>query len=458
MTSLNCHTHCFNDETSTQTSVKEASKLPLATCAAAAPAAAQAAALGNTRNTVKKSANKPRENRYRRRAEGQRIAIKKLYKNVEQGLEDGTTYVNQQTGEIKVNLPRLAKCSWCINQEVYIRGGDGEKASWSGTIACGNIWLCPVCSAVIRYRRAQEITQAVKKWQSEGKGLLFLTLTIRHNKNHALADLLQVLQEAYRILYRSTDFIRSLTDQNSSKIWKISATEITVGDNGFHPHKHIIMFMPRKYTPVEVEKIKQTMFNAWKIAVRKASKKIGITGVTPALDRHGRGGVDLQCADENGQALACYLSKIQEKNIALEVAGTDGKKGRNGNITPFDLLEVPADESDKSRAHREKMWLEYAQAMRGKHALDWSTGMKEYFGIIDITDEQIVEDKRANGDIKYAIVRADYAILRKNPAKHAMAIDLAEIGAWKMLDRLTHGRKLTSDEAEIIEKKLHLRE
>ncbi|MFD9560571.1 replication protein, partial [Streptomyces sp. NPDC059990] len=37
-----------------------------------------------------------------------------------------------------------------------------------GLMRCGRIWLCPVCAATIRHKRAEEITAAVVEWIKRG--------------------------------------------------------------------------------------------------------------------------------------------------------------------------------------------------------------------------------------------------------------------------------------------------
>ncbi|MFD5907054.1 replication protein, partial [Streptomyces microflavus] len=56
-----------------------------------------------------------------------------------------------------------------------------------GLMRCGRIWLCPVCAAVIRHRRAEEITQAVVTWLQQGGTAYLVTFTARHAYKDALA-------------------------------------------------------------------------------------------------------------------------------------------------------------------------------------------------------------------------------------------------------------------------------
>jgi hypothetical protein len=63
-----------------------------------------------------------------------------------------------------------------------------------GLLKCGRIWFCPVCSAVIRHRRAEEITLAVVEWIKRGGQCWMVTFTAKHAHTHRLADLMDALQ------------------------------------------------------------------------------------------------------------------------------------------------------------------------------------------------------------------------------------------------------------------------
>jgi hypothetical protein len=63
-----------------------------------------------------------------------------------------------------------------------------------GVMRCGRIWLCPVCAATIRHKRAEEITQAVVEWIRRGGIAYLVTLTARHAAKDRLDALMDALQ------------------------------------------------------------------------------------------------------------------------------------------------------------------------------------------------------------------------------------------------------------------------
>jgi hypothetical protein len=54
-----------------------------------------------------------------------------------------------------------------VGDHVEIRIKDGT-AYYCGLETCGNLWLCPVCSAKIHHRRATELREALTAWSDTG--------------------------------------------------------------------------------------------------------------------------------------------------------------------------------------------------------------------------------------------------------------------------------------------------
>ena len=69
------------------------------------------------------------------------------------------------------------------------------------------------------------------------------------------------------------------------------------------------------------------------------------------------------------------------------------KKGKEGGLTPFDLLSK-ADYLDESiHGRKPSQWFrEFATAFKGARQLMWSRGLKDLFGLRDKSDEEILEE------------------------------------------------------------------
>src|SRR5215467_13175961 len=79
----------------------------------------------------------------------------------------------------RMNLRALAAAD-PVGSQVEIRIKDGS-AYYCGLETCGNVWLCPVCSAKIHRRRADELRDALTVWESQGHAATLVTITVPHD-------------------------------------------------------------------------------------------------------------------------------------------------------------------------------------------------------------------------------------------------------------------------------------
>ncbi|MEV0938732.1 replication protein [Streptomyces phaeochromogenes] len=68
------------------------------------------------------------------------------------------------------------------------RTADGTAGS-RGQMTCNSIWFCAPCEASRRAEDTAELTTAALRWLAKGGTLAAVVLTSRHNRTHALADL-----------------------------------------------------------------------------------------------------------------------------------------------------------------------------------------------------------------------------------------------------------------------------
>lgn len=73
-----------------------------------------------------------------------------------------------------------------------------RRAGYTGLTLCGSVWACPRCSAVVAAARSREIGSAVRRCDELGGQVQFLTLTLRHVRSDALADLFDPLAAGWR--------------------------------------------------------------------------------------------------------------------------------------------------------------------------------------------------------------------------------------------------------------------
>lgn len=247
------------------------------------------------------------------------------------------------------------------------------RANYGGLQTCGSVWHCPVCAARIAERRAQEVRFMTEMWQNTGGGVLFATLTIRHNHGDDLRILYDLAyRQAWYNFSRHRSFIKAKKQYGFK--WYIRAFEVTHGANGWHPHLHLILFVERSLTSTERKAFEHSIFKAWNAS---------ITGMgLPSVSRSR--GITLQ----DGSRAADYLAKFGRMprwDNAKEMTKAHMKNGHSSSHTPFQLLQ----RASQGDFYAGKLFQEYAIAMHDKRQLTYSQGLREFFQVEDVTDERI---------------------------------------------------------------------
>ncbi|MEG2687304.1 MAG: protein rep, partial [Christensenellaceae bacterium] len=327
---------------------------------------------------AEKSKNK-RVSRWKRRNIAQNWVAREIKcENLRDGLEK--------------KLPRTFWCGHALKgfNTIDVRCSDQENhanANFSGIQYCGSVWECPVCSALIRNKRAHDVSQGVENWLSESHGVFMLTLTTRHYQCDSLRDSLECITKAWR----------SIT---SLKAWKdlridmelegyIRSLEVTHGTNGWHPHFHFLLFSKKIAAINDAQMIENIVLEAWKKAVPKNGGRLP--------NEHG---VKVRCVggENQGDIAAEYISKVFDgKHVSLEMARSDLKTTLGDeaeSITPFELLDFP------DNMHCARLWQEYRTAIKGKRSIFFTKGLRKLLGLtLDKTDEEIIEELQSVGEL-----------------------------------------------------------
>lgn len=242
-----------------------------------------------------------------------------------------------------------------------------RRASFNGVVTCANPFLCPVCAPRIMGRRSSEIKQAVHQWlsESEENTCYLLTLTFRHSITDSLRSMFSNMKTALKFFWSDRSIKAMFSD--AGRIGRITAFEITFSSvSGWHPHEHILLFC-KKYNFDHL-----VLNERWKNALKR-SKLSGLSGI--ALDL-----IEARSCDK-------YLQKI-----SAEMALSNCKQGRGlGRFAPFQLLAAYADGQSWAGDRFKELFKVYSQSRL--HPLQWSRGLKARFGIVDVSDSDIVENK-----------------------------------------------------------------
>lgn len=264
---------------------------------------------------------------------------------------------------------RTSKCMrWrlpnCDTVDV-MRGKANGKAFYHGLQVCSSVWACPVCAAKITERRRIELAAGMEQAKKQGLQPFLLTLTVPHGISDPLADTLTKLRKAWR--YMQSDRAGKVFWARAGVEGHIRALEVTDGDNGWHPHLHVLLFVGR---PEPMFKAKQEASRLW----QHCAKKAGLPEPHP----------DFGCRLEDGSKAAQYVSKW---GLDSEITKGHVKKSKAGNSV-WDLLRKIR-EGDPDKKRFAARFIEFATAFKGQQQLVWSKGLKGRLLVEEMDDEEL---------------------------------------------------------------------
>lgn len=274
------------------------------------------------------------------------------------------------------------------------RNSEQNTAHFRNLLTCGRVWFCPVCSAKITERRAQELQQFCTYWTQERGTIALVTTTIQHQHGEPLTNLLSILKDARR-KYTSGKPMKKIRE-DSLFFGSVSATEITHGKNGWHPHQHELMFFEYDL-PITRAGLEDRLQTRWKSAVERAG------GST-----HLNIGLDYKDADTD---VYSYIAKYGHPpqtdswSIDREVTKAISKRAKATSKTPWQLL----DDYGNGDTHAGKLFQEYAYAVKGRNQLVWSRALKaEYKDFNPMTDEQIADEHDEHSELFATLTRKQW--------------------------------------------------
>ena len=264
---------------------------------------------------------------------------------------------------------RTSKCMrWKLPRADMVevmRGKANGKAFYHGLQVCSSVWACPVCAAKITERRRIELAAGMEQAKKQGLQPFLLTLTVPHGISDPLADTLTKLRKAWR--YMQSDRAGKAFWARAGVEGHIRALEVTDGDNGWHPHLHVLLFVG---TPEPMFKARQEASRLW----QHCAKKAGLPEPHP----------DFGCRLDDGSKAAQYVSKW---GLESEVTKGHVKKSKAGNSI-WDLLrKIREGHTDKKRFAAR--FIEFATAFKGQQQLVWSKGLKGRLLVEEMDDEEI---------------------------------------------------------------------
>jgi Replication protein len=252
----------------------------------------------------------------------------------------------------------------------------GGSLSYGNLVKCGSVWVCPVCASKISTGRRDELGELIGRSMavetSIGPKRPFLvgmlTLTVPHVVGDDLKDMLKRMCDAKRKMQNRKDWKRFAVETGLAG--EVRTLEVTHGSAGWHPHLHLLLFFS-DYT--RVSNIKRRVLAMWS----KACCSVGL-GIPNNF------GVSFTTAQKD---VAGYIAKF---GIDAEMTQGHLKEGHKAlSRSPFRLLADYQDGDKQAGA----LFVEYAEAFKGKRQLVYSKGLRHMFGLVtEKTDDELLND------------------------------------------------------------------
>lgn len=289
---------------------------------------------------------------------------------------------------------RVSKCLHAVQSKG--KGLSVFKSVAHGTISvsnlqtCASVWHCPICAAKITERRRAEVNQAIERHKASGGSVSFITRTVPHTKSDSLIDLRNKFREADTFYKGHRDY---KTIMKSNKvIGSIKVFELTVGEsNGWHLHVHEVLFHQRgafQGVAVSLNPDYENFLNCLRAGLYKRWAASAVkAGFDAPSFAHG-----LQV--QNGDFAAEYFAKWgfdpeSTWGVDAELTKAHIKNAKKG-FSPFGLIRLYRDTGNSELVPIIK---EYAESMHGQRQLIWSRGLKDLYGVDDVSDERLAEEK-----------------------------------------------------------------
>lgn len=301
---------------------------------------------------------------------------------------------------------RVSKCGRkpipTVSHVEVLRAEDGSHSTFGGLLTCNSVWHCARCASKISEGRRVELQQAINTWLVSNQ-VVMLTYTLQHSHLSPLEKTLEILKDSKRAMKAGKGW--KTIQERWGIAGSITATEITLGVHGWHPHLHELVFVENKrlqgHTLVDLS---QALKNRWQaIVARLGGTVVRDVGLNFAIS-------DARVAD--------YVAKFGHEpskphwGEASELTKSNLKKASETSTTPQGLLwAFLAGERLAGR-----LWREYALAFKGKRQLVWSAGLAE-----------LLDMKKIKSDIELAQEDTDglqvFALLTFRQWKEILAWD-----------------------------------
>lgn len=260
-------------------------------------------------------------------------------------------------------------CRSILKHENYVTVNQHANGSLSygNVVKCHSVWTCPVCSSKISLERAQELGLLIDSCLSSGEYVSMLTLTFPHSIQDDPGVILPQMLQAKRLMQKRKPWQRF--SKEFGLVGDVRCLEVTHGQNGWHPHFHLLLFTKNK---LMIDYLQSLFLAMWQDACETV-------GLPQPSKKHG---IHLNICSKS---IKDYVTKF---GFDCEMSMGQTKSGRDKNRAPFQLL-ADYHEGDKQAG---ALFVKFAHAFKGRQQLKYSKGLKAYYALPEsLTDQEINE-------------------------------------------------------------------
>lgn len=314
---------------------------------------------------------------------------------------------------------------------------DGARAAVTGTTSCGDTRLCPVCAPRVLRKRREEIRDLTATAFAQGMRVAFVTGTLRHRRDQGPAQQRKAIENGWRSVTQGGAMQRA---KKAGLVGTIRGFEVQLlGPAGPHAHVHALVFFAPGTDDDTIGAFMDGAGGRW-----RASAERDMDGLRPS-EAHGW---QWELVDD-AAAAGDYVTKGAADELgwspADEIARADLKRGRNGSISPLQLVQLVAG-GDYDPA-LEALLVDFARAMKGARTILVSRSLREALGAPDErTDEELAAEAE---DVRDWPIVAEFSptawalIVREVGVAGAMraAVEMRGACVPYLLERAEEGRR-----------------
>lgn len=288
-----------------------------------------------------------------------------------------------------------------------------SRAHFVGVVVCGSPWTCPVCSAKISSRRAVELASANDK----GLSKILVTYTFQHDNKDSLKDLIKVLNEGLKDLKNQRQYKSLLAEIGF--VGAVTSTELTISNkNGWHVHKHTLMYSSLPYDKLSFKRIKNVLARTFSFVLGKRKRYASWAN-----------GVHVAIGDSIKEEYLAKFGKVSDdlpdepRAWSLENEITKGNfksSKKEDHFHPFDLLDMYF--AGNRLAGRK--FIEYATYMKGQKQLVYTKGLRNLLGLnVEASDIEIATAEQEDS-VLFSTLDADdwYLVLKKEKRGNVLEV------------------------------------